>query len=415
VIKNTFGISIVPDNDAERLEALREYDLLNSSLEVSINKISELAVRLFKVPIALVALVEEEIVYFKGNVGMEGIESVERGMSLCSLAILKSEVTVFENALEEPCLLANPLVAGTFGLKFYAGAPLKTKGGFNIGTVCIVDTKPRKFLKADRKLLEDLAAIVMEMIELKYASGKAILKQKEMMFQIQDGMKGLKAIRSLSREVKELPYKKITENTEKLLQSWEDFILKESFEKMKLNFESLSFSDLLIKVIKKLRPFTIINETTLKLNAPISAVVKMDSEVLPIAIEDLIMHSLLAGGKGGRIQIDLIELNGNAYVIIRNSGWLLAEEELLNLFLPVSCHLPFHGISDKIIKEASNKQSGKKKLEDKAFNKKKSGEAKTKDLVFVKNCILNHHGRIWAESDQLFSGTKLIVELPLEA
>ena len=98
---------------------------------------------------------------------MEDVERVPRGESLCSLAILEPEPTVFKDALQEPCLLRNPLVTGKFGLRFYAGAPIMTKEGFNIGTVCIVAKEPRDFSEKEKNLLVLFAENAMLEIEIR--------------------------------------------------------------------------------------------------------------------------------------------------------------------------------------------------------------------------------------------------------
>lgn len=163
---NTFGIPIIPDNEEERLAKLHSLNILDSYEENGTFKhVAAIASRMFNVPIALVNLVDRDFVVTKAQSGMDGITQVERGISLCSLSILRSDVTVFENAREEPCLLANPMVIGEFGLQFYAAAPLITKDGFNIGAVCIVDKETREFPESDQKMLESLAAAVMEEIE----------------------------------------------------------------------------------------------------------------------------------------------------------------------------------------------------------------------------------------------------------
>lgn len=165
-MKNTFNIPIIPENEKERLEKLHTYNILETHGNTgTFRHVTSMAIQIFKVPIALVSLVDYEKVIFKANIGMEGVKEVSRGESLCSLAILSDEVTVFETAKEDPCLLANPLVTGSFGLQFYAGAPLKTPDGYNIGSVCVVDKMPRKFSEADRALLESLAAAVMDELE----------------------------------------------------------------------------------------------------------------------------------------------------------------------------------------------------------------------------------------------------------
>lgn len=171
-MNNTFGIPIIPENDDARVEKLKEYDILDTITEGPFNNVASIAAHMFKTPMAFVSFVDKDRVWFKANVGLPGVTDTPRGVSLCSLAVLKEEVTVFNNAAEEPCLLANPLVAGEFGLKFYAAAPIKTPDGYNIGAVCIVDRKPRDFSDADQRVLEHLASIVMDELKLRKLQNK---------------------------------------------------------------------------------------------------------------------------------------------------------------------------------------------------------------------------------------------------
>ena len=124
--ENTFGINIVPDDEETRPDALKRYRSTDTPSE---NGMAGLAAKIFNVPISLLSLVNAETVFFKANVGM----GKARETSLCALAILDKEVSVFEDALKATCLLANPNATGDFGLRFYAGAPLTTHDGFLIG------------------------------------------------------------------------------------------------------------------------------------------------------------------------------------------------------------------------------------------------------------------------------------------
>jgi GAF domain-containing protein len=163
-MKNSFGKEIIPINDELRLQALRSYEILDTVPEGFFNNLANIVARAFDTPIALISLVDKERVFFKANVGMPGSVNVDRGISLCSLAILDNEPTIFEDANREPCLLANPLVAGEFGLKFYAGAPITTPDGYNIGTVCVVDKKPRAFSDTEQELLVQFSKAAMNAI-----------------------------------------------------------------------------------------------------------------------------------------------------------------------------------------------------------------------------------------------------------
>lgn len=199
ILKNTFSVPIIPPDDEERLKALYRYEILDTPPEGAFNHVAELAVKIFKVPIALISLVDRERVFFKASVGMPGVNNVERGISLCSLAVMQKEPVVFEEAEKEPCLLANPLVAGSFGLKFYAGAPLITSDGYNIGTLCIVDKVARKFSDSDKEMLEKLSAIVMDEVEIRISSIKAFRAQSQLMHIAAHDLKSpLQSIQGLS-------------------------------------------------------------------------------------------------------------------------------------------------------------------------------------------------------------------------
>lgn len=168
-MENTFDRDIIPAHEAERLEALKSLGILHTAPEESFDRIARLTAQIFNTPIALISFVAEEEVFFKANVGMGKARYTSRGISLCSLAILSSEVTVFENPTDEPCLLSNPLVHGNFGLRFYAAAPLITGNGHAIGSICIVDKKPRYFHEEQKLMLQNIAAIVMEQLEARIA------------------------------------------------------------------------------------------------------------------------------------------------------------------------------------------------------------------------------------------------------
>jgi PAS domain S-box-containing protein len=179
MIENTFGKEIIPANDTERLQVLRRYRIMDTPSEASFDNIAKLATQIFNVPISLVSLVDAERVFFKANIGMGKAKESNRGKSLCALAVLDPGVTVFEDALKEPCLMVNPNVAGDFGLRFYAGAPLITYDGFLIGTLCIIDKQPRVFTKNEENILQGLAVAVMDQIELRRSALEELDKKQQ--------------------------------------------------------------------------------------------------------------------------------------------------------------------------------------------------------------------------------------------
>ncbi|MDX5422402.1 MAG: GAF domain-containing protein [Hymenobacteraceae bacterium] len=165
-MENTLGSPGAREKEEERLAKLYGYNITaNYEKAGTFQHVVGMAAHIFKAPIAFVNFVDERSTWITDSWGMQGITELDRGVTLCSHAILRDGVTVFEDAKEEPCLLSNPFVHGDFGLQFYAGAPIRTPEGFNIGIVGIGDTRPRKFSREEEKTLEGLAAIVMEELE----------------------------------------------------------------------------------------------------------------------------------------------------------------------------------------------------------------------------------------------------------
>lgn len=157
-------------NEADRLDTLRRLNLLEMREGEAFDRITRLASRLFDVPVALITLVDKDRQWFKSRVGTQ-IRDIPVEQAFCKYAILSDEVTVVPNATQDPRFEHNPLVTEDPSIRFYAGAPLITHDGFGIGTMCVLDTKPREMTEADKKVLADLAAMVMAQIDLAHALG----------------------------------------------------------------------------------------------------------------------------------------------------------------------------------------------------------------------------------------------------
>ncbi|WGQ10766.1 GAF domain-containing protein [Pedobacter gandavensis] len=164
-MENIFGRNIIPSNDSERVAALNRYHLINTVQEPVLDQIVQLTADTFDTPMALISLVDVNDVFFKASIGAPDLDSMPRGRSLCSIAILDTEPLIIHYAEKEKCLLSIPVVAGEFGFKFYASAPLITPDGFAIGALCITDTRAREFCPEQIESLKDLAGMIMQEIE----------------------------------------------------------------------------------------------------------------------------------------------------------------------------------------------------------------------------------------------------------
>lgn len=161
-----------PENDAERVEALQRYNILDTPPEDAFDRIAKLAARLFKVPTALVSLVDEDRAWFKSCHGFD-LPEVPRSDSMCNFAILYNDLLVIPDTRKDDRFACNPFAMAEPGLRFYAGAPLITHDGYNLGTLCVLDSQPHEDFSAEQcTTLLDLAAMVVDELELRFAAQK---------------------------------------------------------------------------------------------------------------------------------------------------------------------------------------------------------------------------------------------------
>src|ERR1051326_4533408 len=152
-----------------RLAALRRYEILDTPPDPAFDRITTLAARLFRVPIALISIVDRNRIWFKSHHGTDLTET-GREPGLCDSVIERQGALVISDATLDPTAHANPLAAGDLGVQFYAAVPLTTPDGFNLGALCIVDTSPRELGDGELATLHDLAAIVMDELEVRLSA-----------------------------------------------------------------------------------------------------------------------------------------------------------------------------------------------------------------------------------------------------
>lgn len=156
----------LPLDEDRRLQTLHSYHILDTPPELAFERITTLAARIFDVPIALVSLIDADRQWLKSCFGMD-VYQTGRDQSFCAYAILSDEVMVVPDVALDGRFTYYPSVTGPPYIKSYAGAPLKAPDGQNLGTICVIDTLPREFSADQLEMLEDLAGMVMDELELR--------------------------------------------------------------------------------------------------------------------------------------------------------------------------------------------------------------------------------------------------------
>ncbi|BDM64841.1 GGDEF domain-containing protein [Shewanella sp. NFH-SH190041] len=146
--------------DSLRLARLRSTRLLDTFGDERFDRITRLARHFFNVPICLVSLVDEDRQWFKSNTGLPDCQQTPRDISFCGHAIAGREVMVVPDAKKDPRFCDNPLVTGSPFVRFYAGYPLQSFDGFNLGTLCLIDHRPRKLSCQQQRYLTDFGRLI---------------------------------------------------------------------------------------------------------------------------------------------------------------------------------------------------------------------------------------------------------------
>jgi GAF domain-containing protein len=155
-----------PKNEEGRLGALEKYAILDTDPEAAFDDLTLLASFVCKTPIALISLIDEQRQWFKSQVGLS-VSETTRDVAFCSTAILQNDVFIVPDALQDERFRNNPLVVSEPNIRFYAGAPLINEDGYALGTLCVIDQKPRELEPDQKDALKALSRLVLAQLEFR--------------------------------------------------------------------------------------------------------------------------------------------------------------------------------------------------------------------------------------------------------
>ncbi|BBF68234.1 MULTISPECIES: sensor domain-containing diguanylate cyclase [Sphingomonas] len=159
-------LQAITNDEPGRIAALRRYEILDTPTEGAFDKVTNLVRTLFGVPISAVSLIDKDRQWFKAIAGLD-VQATPRSVAFCDHAIRQSDPLVIPDTQDDVRFRDNPLVTGDPGIRSYAGVPLRTPDGYNIGSLCAIDTRARDFPAEQMEIMKGLAAIVVEQMELR--------------------------------------------------------------------------------------------------------------------------------------------------------------------------------------------------------------------------------------------------------
>ena len=188
---------------AERLRTLYSYDILDTPQEQDFDDIVALASAICEAPISVVNIIDETRQWFKAEVGL-GVRETPLETSICSHVILQDDFVEIPDTLADPRMADNPLCLDDPGLRFYAGARLVAHDGMPLGTLCVLDNRPRTLNDFQRKALRILSVQVMKQLELRRALRSAHDLRAEMDHRIKNSLQSTSSlIRLYTRAVED--------------------------------------------------------------------------------------------------------------------------------------------------------------------------------------------------------------------
>ncbi len=383
--------------EEDRILALRKYDILDTPPDNTCDKLTKLAAKLMKVPVAIISLVDKNRVWFKSRYGLD-TQQMERENGLCDTVVFEGDFYQIEDAVRDPRTMGHKLVVGDFGLRFYAAYPLKTKEGFNLGAFCIIDTKPRTLTDEEQEVLRDLRDIAMEQIELKLISKLSVARHNQILNTTAHDLKNpLTTIPVRADLIKLRKHDPTSVDTMcdqikiaslNMVRIIDELLQSGSLEagEVRLLLVKLNISYLVSTVVAMNLPLAERKGQTIHFTPQLDVYIKGDEGRLNEVIDNLINNAIKYAPLNTNIYVKVSVVKDYVQIVIEDEGPGLTMEDKKMLFQR------FTRLSAQPTANESSTGLG---------------------LSIVKVLVEAHGGSIFAESDGKNKGARFTVQLPL--
>jgi signal transduction histidine kinase len=387
----------IPEPERNRLKALDRYAILDTPAEPSFDRVVNMATTFFKVFGAVISFVDLNRVWVKANTSSIKVSYIPRGESLCARAIYNPEITVIADTFLEPGLKDNPFVSGSKPIRFMAAAPLTSHDEFTIGTLCIFDHQPREMTDQENQILQALAAVVMDELELRLSAKQALKLQTEFLNMVVHNLKNpLSGILGLAQLLPDYRHDHqellemsslIADTSEKMLESLNELLHMSRMQasEIRLNLEEVNLVELVRSVVQDNTILARQKNQELTLEEIPALDIRIDRKRVQEIIDNLLSNCIKYTPLGGSIKVVIKTIPDWVRIEFIDNGQGLDEQELQKVFQRFA--------------DISSEPTG---------NESSTGIG----LSIVKTLVELHQGNIWAESPGKNKGSKFILELP---
>jgi signal transduction histidine kinase len=391
-------LNLISENETKRVEKLLEMNILDTAPEVVFDQLALLASQIFHTPNAFITFVDKERVFFKANLSNLEVSEILRKDSLCSISIMSDAVTVFDDTHKVPELMPNEYVVTRCGIRFYAAAPLKTKDGFLLGTICVTDEKPNSATSEQLDMLKTLSMFVINELEWRISSKKALSVQTDLINRVVHDLKNPLASISLgaellSEDLQDITMvdslcKTISRNAIRIESNLNELLEHSKIEggAQQPDFEIIVIEDLLKSVISNMKELLHRKNQMVFFENTIKFLVRADRKRLVEVFDNLISNAIKFSEYGRQIVISTLKKGNKIVIGIKDEGQGLDKSDVQKLFVK------FARLSSHPTARETSHGLG---------------------LSIVKALVEFQDGSVWAESEGKNKGTTFFVSLPM--
>jgi signal transduction histidine kinase len=386
----------IANNEDLRLEKLREYQILDTHSEDSFDKIALMASQVFNCPSAFITFIDEKRAFFKTNLSSLYINELARESTLSSLAIENDDITVYNDTHNHPELLEMPLVKAENGIRFFAGVPLKSPEGFNVGVLSVADNVPREVTSLQLDMLKTLSKLVIDKLENRLRYRKSIESQINLMNIALHEIKNPLASINLANDIIRKDVSTAGRMTDMIKSSvgmmqkrLANLLMQSELEEkdLVLNIEEINIKEMFIRLLNNFELLANRKKQVIELNCDNSLVVEGDRSKISDVLHNLLSNAIKYSYLNTTIRVSAREAGNYMHIEVKDEGQGLNFEDIQKLFTKFA--------------KLSSKPTGKE-------------TSNGLGLSITKSFVELHRGNIYAMSPGKDRGTTFIVSIPLK-